>query len=79
MREEYAYCEPVSASSMSYWHIRKLGPKGLRPNGGADTKALCGRVVSWDLRVPLVQHNRTCPQCWAEYDKLMAEGKTRHA
>jgi len=46
---KFSYCEPVTASSIPNWHIRKLGKRGLRPTGGADTKSLYGKEVSWDL------------------------------
>jgi hypothetical protein len=45
----YSYCEPVTATGTSPWHIRRLTEAGRKLGGGADTPALCGREVSWDL------------------------------
>lgn len=47
---EFAFCEAVTASSESPWHIRPLTSAGKKCGGGADTPALCGRKVSWDLQ-----------------------------
>jgi hypothetical protein len=46
---DYSFCEAVTAGSASRWHIRPLSNKGRKPSGGADTAALCGRQVSWDV------------------------------
>lgn len=47
----FAYCEPVSANPWSPNHIREVTDAGLKLGGGADTPALCGREMGWDLRV----------------------------
>jgi hypothetical protein len=58
---DYRYCEPAMASSRSRWHIRPLTEKGPRYGGGADTTALCGTVVAWDLEVRVDEkHFRGC-------------------
>ena len=49
--QQYAFCEPDTAGSLSKWHIRKLTDKGLKLSGGADTPSLCGREMSWDINV----------------------------
>ena len=66
----FAYCESIYANGETPWHIRKLTKKGKRLGGGADTKALCGRYVAWDLTKPFDQDevskkpdSRCCPQC----------------
>ncbi len=66
---KYVFCEHVQATSYSPWHIRNLGPKGLCLGGGADTSALCGREVHWDLSVELTEHHlgHCCKACAAAY------------
>jgi hypothetical protein len=46
---EYSFCETATAGAKTPWHIRVLTAKGRKLGGGADTPALCGREVSWDL------------------------------
>lgn len=48
---KFAFCETVTAGGSSRWHIRELTTRGKMLSGGADTPALCGREVSWDLRM----------------------------
>ena len=67
---EYAFCESVTAGPRSFWHIRHLTDKGWKYGGGADTKALCGRKVAWDLRVKITDFNITnncCQKCQEAY------------
>lgn len=63
----YAFCESVGASGSSSIHIRILSAQGRFVGGGADTPALCGRVMAWDLEGPVsedvVAHRSTCPSC----------------
>lgn len=50
---EFAFCEPVSATDISPWHIRRVGPEGLKLGGGIPTPPLCGResvIRGWDLK-----------------------------
>lgn len=47
----FAYCEAVTATPWSPNHIRKITSAGLKTGGGADTDALCGRALGWDLRL----------------------------
>lgn len=70
----FAFCEPVYATSISPWHIRELTSKGLKLGGGADTKALCGREVAWDLDVAITPHHLThcCQKC---AQKFLLEAK----
>jgi hypothetical protein len=77
---KFFYCETVTAGGASPWHIREKGPKGVMLGGGADTPALCGRTVAWDLRVPIdiesesgkAQLRAACRKCAVEYLKLMS-------
>ena len=64
-RVNYSYCESVVAGPRSPWHIRQLTEQGQKFGGGADTSALCGRVVSWDLQVPIAPQNIhfACKEC----------------
>lgn len=43
---EFSYCETIAAYK---WHIRQLTDKGRKLGGGADTNALCGAPVKWDV------------------------------
>ena len=68
-KPSHSFCETVSASSESPWHIRKLTEKGKKLGGGADTESLCGFRVSWDLNVEITEHhlNHCCKLCASEY------------
>ena len=76
-----SYCESVTASAISPWCIRELGPKGLCPGGGVDTESLCGRVKThygWDIvTVEVTPDNsarvEACPRC-REMVRLAALG-----
>jgi hypothetical protein len=61
----FAFCETITASSISPWHIRRLTSRGKKLGGGADTPALCGRKVAWDLELEVSMHHLTqcCPKC----------------
>ena len=69
---EFAFCESVHATSTSPWHIRKLTDKGLKLSGGADTKALCGLEVCWDLGVEIdplyLEQPDCCDKCVSEFE-----------
>jgi len=70
--DKYSFCESVTATGTSPWHIRKLTDKGRKRGGGADTPALCGRVVHWDRQVSIneiTNVNSICKKCTEEYDK----------
>lgn len=63
---DFAFCETRFAGPLAKWHIRRLTGKGLKPGGGADTAALCGRAVDWDLGVELSEFHlgrNTCEKC----------------
>lgn len=62
---KYSFCESMYATGSSPWHVRLLTEKGRKLGGGADTSALCGRQVAWDLSVELTQHHLThcCRSC----------------
>lgn len=65
----YSFCETVTAGPSTPWHIRKLTEVGKKLGGGADTPALCGRIVSWDLEVKITSHHLThcCQVCATTY------------
>lgn len=69
----YSLCESVTASPVSRNHIRKLTAKGRMLSGGADTAALCGRAVSWDLATPLQKRRLPyiCLTCCEIYEDQM--------
>jgi hypothetical protein len=62
---KFAFCEAATAGGGSRWHIRPLTPRGKMLGGGADTEALCGRQVSWDVKpdVNERQLQGACPIC----------------
>ncbi len=72
---EYAFCEAVTASGRSPWHIRKVRSQ-LYLTGGVDTKSLCGHVTprlgGWDLDVRITEGHlkHACPRCVAAYKTL---------
>jgi hypothetical protein len=60
-------CETMFAVAKP-WHLRKLTAKGYKFGGGADTPALCGRAVAWDVNVPVTKGRlsnslTTCRKC----------------
>lgn len=69
----YAFCESVTASSMSPWHIRKVPDGKLRLGGGINTPSLCDRVKpfgeggvgGWDLQVRITEQHlsHSCRNC----------------
>lgn len=61
----HSFCETVTAGPQTPWHIRTVTDTGLHLGGGADTPALCGRVVAWDLRVEITPHHlsHACREC----------------
>jgi hypothetical protein len=48
MKPVYSFCEFSPAASLSPWHIREVGPEGLKPSGGARGVSLCRRLFRWD-------------------------------
>ena len=64
----YSFCESITATAISSWHIRKLSDKGQKLGGGADTLSLCGRNVCWDLNVEITEHHLT--HCCRECEKI---------
>lgn len=65
----FSFCETVTAGPTTPWHIRELTGEGRKPSGGADTPALCSRVVAWDLEVEITAHHLThaCKACVEKY------------
>lgn len=51
----YSICETITAGPTTPRHLRVLVDE-LKPGGGADSPALCGREVAWDIReIPLAE------------------------
>jgi hypothetical protein len=67
----HSFCETVTASSRSKWHIRPLTKVGKKLGGGADTQALCGRVVAWDLATDVheTHFGYACLECVQAYKR----------
>jgi hypothetical protein len=71
----YAFCEAVTASGHSSWHIRNVCTR-LFLTGGVDTPSLCGHVNptpgGWDVNVKITEHHlsHACPRCVEAYRKL---------
>ena len=60
----FSFCEHAQASPQSRWHIRRLTAVGKKLGGGADTSALCGRVVAQDLESEVQEPSqRVCSGC----------------
>ena len=79
-RTRFAFCEAVSAGSLSRWHIRELHEheRVLMTGGGVRTGSLCGHVkprAGWDLAVPISEHHLThaCPDCVQIYRETQGE------
>jgi hypothetical protein len=64
-KSAYSFCESMTATARSAWHIRPLTEKGMKPGGGADTLSLCDRNVSWDIEVEITDHHLShcCQVC----------------
>lgn len=64
-----AFCESVTATSLSPWCLRWLDEAGPKFGGGVTTPSLCGRVrkgLGWDLAVPITENHvatSACPRC----------------
>jgi len=76
-RDEYSFCESVTATSISPWCIRRLEASGRHPGGGIDTGSLCGRVKEgngWDIPVSVTaSHPQACRKCVA----VLVRGENR--
>ncbi|WP_159599502.1 hypothetical protein [Agromyces humi] len=77
----YAYCETITAGPTTRNHIRPITEAGLKTGGGADTVAICGREVAWDLRTADIYHlpgvtaegvDWICANCRAEAERIAA-------
>jgi hypothetical protein len=67
---EYVFCEGVTASGSSPWHLRRITGTGLHLGGGIDSDSLCGTVKApygWDLDVEVAEHHLkgACRSCVA--------------
>ena len=72
---KYSFCESVTASSISPWHIRRLTDVGRKLGGGIDTSSLCGLVkppYGWDLSADLNtdSNGHLCRACVMAYARL---------
>jgi len=74
----FTLCEPVWASGLGLWHIRKTTEAGPKFGGGVDTPSLCERVPvgqGWDLEVRINEHQltkNTCKACLDLYRQIQA-------
>jgi hypothetical protein len=51
-----SFCEPVTATSISPWHIRsRPATEPLKPGGGITTPALCGRDLHYGWDIPIIE------------------------
>ena len=81
----YVYCESSLVGGVAPWHIRKVGPSGLKTGGGVDTRSLCEFIWplddvkdgkrgfgGWDLNVRITPQNlsHACVKCREAYEKL---------
>jgi hypothetical protein len=73
-KPEFSFCENIAAGPQSPWHIRQLVDGIRKLGGGANTSALCGRSVAWDLAVPIDQHHlgHCCSECAKHYNSRRA-------
>lgn len=75
MTPKFSFCESVTASSYSNWHIRKLSEIGQKFSGGIDTPSLCETVSlkmgGWDLHVEITEYHlgHACKKCVKIYRK----------
>lgn len=69
MSAAFSFCETYSAPPWCPWHIRALSQRGKKLGGGADTPALCGTLVAWDLEVHINEHHlsHACEACVEKY------------
>jgi len=72
----FSFCESVTASGSSPWHIRQLTNEGQKLGGGIDTMSLCGHVkppYGWDLNVAITNHHleHACSDCVAKYKEAI--------
>ena len=69
----------MSASGISRWHIRLLTEQGEKLSGGADSPALCGKEVAWDLKVDITLHHlgHCCPVCRQKYIEIHERSITK--
>lgn len=76
----FSFCESITASGQSRWHIRPLTEVGRKLGGGIDTAALCGfpkprqsppgegeGCGGWDLNVDITDLTHCCPTCADAY------------
>lgn len=80
---KYSFCESVTATGSSPWHLRLLDETGPHYTGGITTESLCGLIQprgverglgGWDLKVKITEHHlgHTCRRCVAKYREQTA-------
>ncbi|MBT0771753.1 hypothetical protein KIH74_22625 [Kineosporia sp. J2-2] len=76
MDRKLAFCESNWAGPESPWHIRVVGSEGLKPGGGVNATALCGREIKgWDLPASrptrdTISYKHVCPGCAGAFDAI---------
>jgi hypothetical protein len=80
---KYSFCRE-NRGHLTGFHIRKLRPSGRRLVDRADTLALCGRRVEYDLTIEVTEPSletegwRTCDACkeeWRSFALAAARGR----
>ena len=74
---DYSFCETAHATGSSPWHIRKLTSAGKKLGGGADTPALCGRKVAWDIKANINEFaiKYACAHCQDAFKEIKHDDK----
>jgi hypothetical protein len=73
---KFAFCEHTTAGSRTPWHIRIVGPEGLKLGGGCPAP-LCRTydrwINGWDMATPVSERFLVyaCQECVAKYRKLV--------
>ncbi len=64
MSRQVSICETGNQPKAT-WHLRWLTDKGPMYGGGADTDAMCGASVRWDLQIPIDANtmSHVCTAC----------------
>lgn len=69
-----SFCETVSATSVSPWHLRERADGDpLKPGGGLFVQALCGRDLNGGWDIPKVQ---VTPETLARFSEVNPDGRT---
>ena len=70
------YTIAETTSSTWHYHIRRVGPEGLKHGGGAPP-ALCGAKLGWDTKIPLEAWGTKdhIPSVWCWQCQSIMEGR----